>query len=78
VSFPSGAEPLGADWDVMTSVEFRKLVESRPFVATVYAINSVDEQPVLSLSLCDTSGAEDVYISAELVKKGLAKAVVSV
>ena len=70
-------EPLGTDWDVMTSVEFRKMVENKPFVSTVCAINQVDGEPVLSLELCDTSDAKrDVYIGEVLVNKGFAKRVV--
>ncbi|CAG2122657.1 unnamed protein product, partial [Medioppia subpectinata] len=71
-------EPVGSDWDVMTSVEFRRMVEKRPFVGTVFAISQVDGQPVLSLSLCDTSNADqDVYVGATLIAKGLAKPVVT-
>ena len=68
---------MGSDWDVIASVEFRKMVENKPFVATVYGIKIVDNNPVLILSLCDTTGDNDVYVGPTLVQKNLAKLVVS-
>ncbi|XP_054158891.1 uncharacterized protein LOC128957195 [Oppia nitens] len=69
----AGVQPIGTDWDVMTSFEFRKMVEKKPFVSTVQSIDQLDGQPVLSLSLCDTTGSEDLYIGSILVDKGFAK-----
>ena len=62
----------GSDWDVITSFEFRKMIENKPFVCTVYAIKEVDSEPVVSVSLCDTSGEDDVYVGSVLVKNRLA------
>lgn len=72
------AEPKTNDWDVFACIEFRKMVENKPFVATVFDIKQVDDEPVLSVSLCDTSGANDVYIGKSLVEKGLANIIVRV
>jgi hypothetical protein len=53
-------------------------VENKPFVATVFDIKQVEGQPVLKLALCDTSGADDVYVGKLLVEKGLAKQRISI
>lgn len=75
--FSTAVEPLGNDWDVTTSVEFRKMVENKPFVATVYAIKIVDDNPVLQVSLCDTTGADDEYVGPKLIQRNLAKPLVT-
>jgi len=77
--FLQAVEPVGTDWDVMASVEFRKMVENKAFVATVFDVRQVDGEPVLQLSLCDTSMENnDVYIGKSLVEKGLAKLRISI
>jgi hypothetical protein len=62
----------------LTCFEFRKIVENKPFVATVFDIKQVEGQPVLQLALCDTTGADDVYVGKLLVEKGLAKQRISI
>lgn len=52
------------------------MVENKPFVCTVYDVKEVDSEPVISVSLCDTSGDDDVYVGSALVKKRLAQPVV--
>jgi hypothetical protein len=76
--FLKAVEPKGDDWDSLTCFEFRKVVENKPFVATVFDIKQVEGQPVLKLALCDTSGADDVYVGKLLVEKGLAKQRISI
>lgn len=57
----------------MTCFEFRKMVENKPFVATVYDITKNDAgDDVINISLCDTSGENDVYVAKTLIDKGLA------
>lgn len=62
----------GQDWDAIAGFEFRKLVEKKAFVSVVYSISRDDEEPVLELSLCDTSGDSDVFVAQQLIEKDLA------
>lgn len=66
-------KPIHDDWDAIHCYEFRQLVENKAFVATVYAIKNVGDDPVLQLGLCDTSGDTDVYVANTLIERGYAK-----
>jgi hypothetical protein len=67
-------EPLDGDWDVLACYEFNKMVESKAFVSTVFGVRRVEgQEPVLQLSLCDTSGESDVFVEQLLVDKKYAK-----
>jgi len=69
----------GIDWNALTCYEFSKMVEHNLFVSTVHGVDWIDSGkedakiPVLKLSLCDTSGPQDVYIDQVLVHKKYAK-----
>lgn len=64
---------ISSDWDVMTCYEFSQLVISKPFVSIVNGIKLHDNQPVLELTLIDTSGESDIMIDQVLIERGFAR-----